>query len=259
MRIVIPSYKRHTEINNKSIRVIIEAGYLYSDIDVFVANEEEYQKYKSVLHPEITIIIGKKGLKEIREFIFNYYKEGQKLLCLDDDIEMIKMKHPDDSIKSCFDNSFLNLKNEIKKGFDECEISGKHLWGLYPVDNHYFMKNKISYDYKFIIGNFFGVILHKEANLLSVGQIDDYERSIRHYLLDGGVVRLNYLCAKTKFLKNKGGANAEEFERDRRMKEDQQLLCKKYKNLVYLKTKKDGLNPVLRDTRDIIHPLIFYK
>ena len=66
---------------------------------------------------------------------------------------------------------------------------------------HFYMSN-ISYDYKFIIGNFFGLILNKQANKSYVEQKGDYERSIRFkYSLDGGVVRINYLCAKTKFKK----------------------------------------------------------
>ena len=36
------------------------------------------------------------------------------------------------------------------------------MWGVYPVDNCLFMKNDISYDYKFIIGHLFGVIIKKE-------------------------------------------------------------------------------------------------
>ena len=258
MRIVIPSYNRHCEINDKSIRVIIEAGYLYSDIDVFVANKEEYEKYKSVLNSEITIIIGKKGLKEIREFIFNYYKEGSKLLCLDDDIEMIKMKHPDNSIKSCFDNSYLNLKKEIEEAFELCKKTGKCLWGLYPVDNHFFMQNSISHNYKFCIGNFFGCYNCRYMNRVT-NHLDDYERSIRSYLKYGGSIRLNYLCAKTKFKKNQGGANSEEFKRDNQITTAQKELCNDFPNLIYLKKKKDGYNPILRDTRDIIQPLSFYK
>ena len=65
-----------------------------------------------------------------------------------------------------------------------------------PVDNHFYMKNDISYDYKFIIGNFFGLILNHEANKSYVEQKGDYERSIRHYLLDGGVVRIGIFVLK---------------------------------------------------------------
>ena len=250
MRIVIPSYNRYESINNKSLKVLYEAGYKPHIIDIFVANQEQYELYKKHVDKDITIIIGKKGLKNIRDFIINYYPENATLLCMDDDIEKIKMKNPNNDEKSCFKNELLDLKKEVERGFKECEKYGKHIWGLYPVDNHFYMKNDISYDYKFIIGNFFGLILSKEANKSYVEQKGDYERSIRHYLLDGGVVRINYLCAKTKFKKNSGGANDDEFDRANKIMKDQDILIKYYPDLFYLKKKKDGLlNPVLKDSR----------
>jgi hypothetical protein len=247
MRIAIPSYKRHLFICRKSLQVLQKAGYDLSLVDLFVANEEEYMNYKAIVPSEINIIIGEKGLESIRRFIFNYYEEGQELLCMDDDIEEIKMKNPLGWEESCFVEC-PDLQKEIKLAFEECRKSKRKLWGIYPVDNHYFMKNHISYDYKFILGNFFGCINCKEMNNVS-NHLDDYERSINSYLLYGGSVRLNYLCAKTRFLKNEGGANSVEFHRQEIMSQAQEDLCIKYKDLVSLKKKKDGYNPILKDNR----------
>tara|TARA_B110000977_G_C11054061_1_gene483421 strand:- start:403 stop:1101 length:699 start_codon:yes stop_codon:yes gene_type:complete len=219
-------------------------------IDLFVADKEQYKLYRKSVDKNINIIIGVKGLKNIRDFIINYYPENATLLCMDDDVEMIKMKNPNNEEASCFKNELLNLRKEVENAFKICEERGQHLWGLYPVDNHFYMKNEISHDYKFIIGNFFGLILNKRANRSYVEQKGDYERSIRHYLLDGGVVRINYLCAKTKFKKNTGGANETEFDRANKIIKDQDILIKYYPDLFYLKKKKDGLlNPVLKDSR----------
>jgi hypothetical protein len=251
MRIVIPSYNRHLQIMGKSLKVVKDMGYDYSIVDLFVANQEEFLKYKAIVPSEVNIIIGVKGLKAIRDFIFNYYDEGQKLLCMDDDIEEIKMKNPRGWEESSFEEDGCpDMKAEIELAFKECEKSGRKLWGLYPVDNHYFMKNDITYDYKFIIGNFFGTINCKNMNKLEITtNIDDYERSIKSYLLYGGSVRLNYLCVKTRFLKNEGGANSPEFSREEKLEKDKINICKFYKDLVSLKKKKDGTNPVLKDKR----------
>ena len=260
MRIAIPSYNRYDSINDKSFKVLYDAGYKPNMIDLFVADKEQYKLYKNIVHKDINIIIGKKGLKNIRDFIINYYPEGTKLLCMDDDVEMIKMKNPNSDEPSSFKNELLDLKKEVDNAFKICQKKKYHIWGLYPVDNHFYMKNDISYDYKFIIGNFFGLILNHEANKSYVEQKGDYERSIRHYLLDGGVVRINYLCAKTKFKKNSGGANESEFDRANKIKTDQDILIKYYPNLFYLKKKKDGLlNPVLKDSRGSKIELSSYK
>lgn len=260
MRIAIPSYNRYDSINDKSFKVLYDAGYTPDLIDLFVADKQQYTLYKKQVHKDINIIIGKKGLKNIRDFIIDYYPENTVLLCMDDDVEMIKMKNPNDNEPSCFKNELLNLKEEIDNAFRICKKNGKHIWGLYPVDNHFYMKNNISYDYKFIIGNFFGLILNKDANKSYVEQKGDYERSIRHYLLDGGVVRINYLCAKTKFKKNTGGANESEFDRANKIKKDQDILIKYYPDLFFLRKKKDGLlNPVLKDSRKNRLELSAYK
>ena len=50
MKIVIPSYQRSSSINEKSLKTLYESGYLPQDIDLFVANEEEYDAYRAVVH-----------------------------------------------------------------------------------------------------------------------------------------------------------------------------------------------------------------
>ena len=244
VKICIASYQRHETICQKSLKVLLNGGYNATEIDLFVANEEEYHKYKSVVPEEINIIIAVKGLKAVREFIFDYYEQGEKILSLDDDIEMIR-KYDKDTDKLLPVN---NLKSLVQKGFDECSKHSLKLWGLYPVQgNPFFMKNakEISYDYKFIIGNFFGFINDKQMNVLNVSNIDDFERSIRSYQLFGGSVRLNHYAAKTNFKKNKGGAQCDP-DREEKICYDMYLLLKLYPNMLFLRKKKTGLNPVLK-------------
>ena len=244
VKICIASYQRHETICQKSLKVLLNGGYNATEIDLFVANEEEYHKYKSVVPEGINIIIAVKGLKAVREFIFDYYEQGEKILSLDDDIEMIR-KYDKDTGKLLPVN---NLKSLVQKGFDECSKHSLKLWGLYPVQgNPFFMKNakEISYDYKFIIGNFFGFINDKQMNVLNVSNIDDFERSIRSYQLFGGSVRLNHYAAKTNFKKNTGGAQYDP-DREEKICYDMYLLLKLYPDMLFLRKKKGGLNPVLK-------------
>jgi len=246
VKICIASYQRHETICQKSLKVLLNGGYQPNEIDLFVANEEEYHKYKSVVPEGINIIIAVKGLKNVREFIFDYYEQGEKILSLDDDIEMIR-KYDKDTDKLLPVN---NLKSLVQLGFDECSKHSLKLWGLYCVQNNpFFMKNakEISYDYKFIIGNFFGFINDKQMNVLNVSNIDDYERSIRSYQLFGGSVRLNHYAAKTNFKKNKGGAQCDP-DREEKICYDMYLLLKLYPNMLHLRKRKNGLNPILKDT-----------
>ena len=236
MKIVIPSYQRSSSINDKSLKTLYESGYLPAEIDLFVANQDEYDNYRAQVDPDINIIIGCKGLKNIRNFIFNYYDQGEHLLCLDDDIEGIKGLTDGERLIDLID-----FKDVVKQGFDLCEKHSLKLWGLYTCCNPRFMSNskEITTDYKFIIGNFFGVINCKNMNLVTVDDIDDYERSIRSFQLYGGSVRLNHVAAKTKFLKNEGGAQAD-VNRIDKINQSIVDLQDKYPNMFYLKKKKSG-------------------
>ena len=242
-RIAIPSLNRPNE--QYTIATLLRHGIPKSKIDIFVANKEQYELYKDVL-PDYNIIIGELGMKEIRMFITNYYPEGSKIVSFDDDIKEIRMKNPREWEESSFCDDELDLEMEIDLAFSECEKSGRHMWGVYPVENHYFMKNQISYDYKFSCGGMFGLIIKRDLCQLHIDQYEDYERCIRHYLADGGIVRLNYLCLKTpKMGSNEGGMDTRDFSGDLKKLTDM------FPNLFYLKQKKgmENPNPCLKDSR----------
>jgi len=255
MRICIPSYNRYETIQQKSIKVLLNAGYKPQEINIFVANEEQLIKYREKIDPSISIIVAIKGLKEVREFIFNYYDEGEHLLCLDDDIEAIRQLYhtEDDKSRLILVN---NLKEVVDRGFDLCEEHSLKLWGLYPTPNNAFFmdsQKEITFDYKFIIGNFFGCINCKNMNKLLVPDMDDYERSIRSYLIYGGSVRMNHYAAKTNFKKNKGGAQAVELgDRENRLQKSKDILMNQYPGLLYLRQRKNDTNPMLKDSRKSI-------
>jgi len=234
MKICIASYERYETINDKSLGLLFNYGFFPEEIDLFVANKEQYDKYKLVVHKDINIIIAVKGLKKVREFIFNYYDQGEKLLCLDDDIEEI------------VDNDYNpidNLKEIIDRGFDECKKNNMKLWGLYPSCNKYFMNitPELTTDYKFIIGNFYGCINCKNMNEINIPDIDDYERSIRSYILYGGSVRLNRYCPKTKFKKNIGGCQTDQ-NRDNLIDQSKKILLTKYPKYLYLRKRQNSDN-----------------
>tara|TARA_R110000765_G_scaffold336054_1_gene426420 strand:- start:325 stop:1101 length:777 start_codon:yes stop_codon:yes gene_type:complete len=252
MKICIPSYNRYETIQEKSIKVLLNAGYKPQEIDIFVADEEQLIKYREKMDKDISIIVAIKGLKEVREFIFNYYDEGEKLLCLDDDIEVVRELYKNEDGKSRL-RPIQNLKEIVDYAFHLCEQHSLKLWGLYPTpSNAFFMENQkeITYDYKFIIGNFFGCINCRNMNKLLVPDMDDYERSIRSYLIYGGSIRFNHLAPKTKFKKNTGGAQAVELgDRENRLQNSKEIMLNTYPELLYLRKRKTDTNPILKDLR----------
>ena len=190
--------------------------------------------------------MGKLGIKEIREFIINYYNEGDKILCMDDDIDDIKMKNPKSWEKSCL-VEIEDLKVEVDLGFKLCEEHKTKLWGVYPCDNNMMMKNKASTHLMFCGGWLYGMIIDKDVFKLNVSQYDDYERSIKVFQKYGKVIRLNYLCAKTKYNNNKGGMC--DSNRINIMKRDLDILNELYGDYIIIKKKKSsiiGVNPQIK-------------
>ena len=65
---------------------------------------------------------------------------------------------------------------------------------------------------------------------------EDYEQSIKFYLKDGGILRHNDVCFKTKY-NAPGGLGVDRFEMN---KTAQEYLCNKYPFICIKKFRKDG-------------------
>jgi len=196
--VAIPTYNRAEEVGQKTLKTLKEGGVPRSRIYLFVANKTEAAIYESMVDPQLynEIIVGKLGLINQRKFINKWFKEGQYIVSLDDDVEelqtmnhktgkLVKYKH----VAKLFEDAYHLLKKE-----------GLYLWGIYPVRNFFFMKQTITTDLRFIVGVLFGYINRDTKKLdLKMDAKEDYERTIKYYKLDGGVIRFNYICVKTKF------------------------------------------------------------
>ena len=206
--VAIPSYNRVETLKEKTLSVLKEYGIPKSKIHVFVANEDEEELYKAGVGGDVgKIIVGIKGLAEVRNFIFNYFPKGQKIVFMDDDIRGIieydesaprhERKLPTESITTVFE-----------RGFDECKMADANLWGIYPSPNGFFMRPTVTTDLRFIIGSFWGCINpgKDEKYLLKFGgEKEDYQRTIQFWEADGAVVRLNFISVKTAYYKEPGG------------------------------------------------------
>ena len=90
-KIAIPSYKRHTTLKKKTMQVLAHYKVPAKIIHIFVANQEEAALYRNTLDKGTygKIVVGKPGIREIRNFMANYFAEGEKIVYLDDDISKI--------------------------------------------------------------------------------------------------------------------------------------------------------------------------
>jgi len=239
--LAIPSYNRVSEIVNKTLKTLLEGNINKNSIYIFVANKQQEQLYSQAIPKNMynKIIVGKLGITNQRKFISKYFDEGQYIVSIDDDVEAILFKFPFETkltkikdIDKFFEYSYQLLKKE-----------NLYLWGIYPVNNPFFMKNKITTGLKFIIGVLYGYINRHLKNLEPSNKAEskeDYELSILYYKMDGGVLRYNNITVKTKF-NAEGGLGPDRFEKNKNAAE---YLKHTYPDIITIFHRKNGMTEV---------------
>ena len=270
--VAIPSYRRPDTLKNKSLAVLKHYKIDPKKIHIFVADKDQKKVYEDALDRKDyhKIIVGVPGIKNIRNFMPNYFPEGQYIFYMDDDIYKV-----DDTVNTTGDIKnkkgnkqvpLKSLKALIDQAFKLSEKSGITNWGVYPVNNPFFMKPRTNdiRDYVgtnlcYIIGFMTGVINNRKAEVRTVDDKEDYERSIKYYLKDGGVLRFNNVTCYTKCYKEPGGMQVERTKQ--RIHDSAVYLTDVYPELCTLNTtKKSGFTEVrLRDRRPDHHDIVLNR
>lgn len=196
--VAIPSYDRPEAIVEKSLKTLSEGGVPKSLVHIFVANKAEEKRYKNAVPKNMygKIVVGKIGITEQRKFIIQHYPENQAIVSIDDDVEGLYKKVSDKELKKITD-----VHTFFTDAFSTLKQENLYIWGIYPVHNPFFMKNKTTTDLKFIIGTLYGFINRKTKTIQPSSKIkekEDYEQSIKYFIKDGGVVRFNDVTIKAK-------------------------------------------------------------
>ena len=202
--VAIPSYDRQKELNKKTLTMLEDNNISKNIITVFVASAEQKKIYEEEIGTDYKIVIGVKGMANIRNFMTNYYPSGKKILFIDDDISRI-VKGESSGMKI---TTVTNLKSLASNGFNLCKKHGYALWGLHPSSNPRSLKSDklVTNNLKYIIGALYGVINDKSLKV-SLDQAEDYERTLKYYVKYGGMIRFNNYSGYTTYYA-KGGMEA---------------------------------------------------
>ena len=195
MHIAIPSYKRATTIGKKTLKVLREEGFLASDINIFVANQEEAEEYKRAVDATLynDIIVGVLTIQAQRKFIQNYYPRGSYVLQMDDDIRGFK------KLREC------HLPTLFLEAFDYCKENVIPMWGIYPCDNSRFMKDRWNEGLFLVCGICYGSIINHIEPLVDIK--DDWSLSLAAFKEYGKLLRLDFIAPKTTYWGGTGGLN----------------------------------------------------
>jgi hypothetical protein len=244
-KVAIPSYNRSDIIEKKTLNALKKGNVKSENIYIFVANEKERNIYEESVNKKLynKIIVGKKGIRNQRKFISNYFNEGENIVSLDDDIEYLTKRVDNSTLKK-----EVNLDKFFKNAFKLLKENDLYLWGIYPVTNPLFMRNgpEVSKDLRFIIGVMHGYIVRKDKDLQvnnSTSTKEDYEQTILYYLKDGGVLRFNRYAPKTKYYANGGLGLAK--ERIKLNNKAVDYLQKHYSNFVKMVKDRNGLKQIM--------------
>jgi len=233
--VAIPSYKRAKTLRDKTLALLKRKGIPSSIIHIFVASEEEKTEYESVLSSADyhTIIVGVPGMGAIRNFITSYFALGQRILNIDDDVSDFK-----ELVNKSLEAT--DLMKAFQAGFQELADKNLRLFGYYPVANAFFMKRKIRYDLRYIVGAVWGIINPGlDVLRITLDDKEDYERTILMYVADRGVVRFDYYCPITKYYREPGGMMVERTQE--RIERSARNLVERFPDLAKLNTtKKSG-------------------
>lgn len=186
------TYDRSEEFVRMTYRTL-EMNRLTDRLYIFVANEEEKEKYKTALgdKPYKEIVVGEKGINQIMVCICNYFPVNQRILFLDDDVsyfyafsETKVLTRQSDTLKQYADDGFATID--------------KYNCGAFSVG---FTHNKMYLEGKpwkeispqVLVGGFFGARNNKELICdLDSGGIEDFTRSIRYWEQYGGICKYWY-------------------------------------------------------------------
>lgn len=225
----IPSYKRYGR--QTTLEYLKSLGYKKDQIIISTQTQEDYELYKN--YEKDATIIFKEGncVGDNRNNILEYLKENDNVVMLDDDIKSLQKLKNDKLIN-------ITTKQELDKfindAFDYCNKNNARMWGIYPVNNAYFMK--LAIDKKNIL---IGCVL----GLKNIFRFDrefrtkeDYELCCREISNGYNCIRFNHITANAKHKTNSGGCKDDwKFEINKNCAD---MLIKKYPQLIKRNSKK---------------------
>lgn len=241
--VAVPSYQRAKTLAAKTLAYLSTTDVPLERVTVFVASAEEEAEYRRGIGPTYNIVVGRLGMRGARNFIQEHYPEGQEIFCLDDDLEALYQRQNEKRMDRLTD-----LSRFLDMAFAMSEKTKLRLWGIYPVGNPFFMKQTVTSDLRYIVGCAWGCRNARDASLaVTMDDKEDFERTIKFYLADGGVLRFNHIAPRTRYYKEPGGMQVERTVR--RVQESAALLAKRYPELCTLDKSKDHWELKLKDRR----------
>lgn len=248
-QIAVVSYKRYEVLNTQTLVTLQNLQADKDKIHIFVANEEELEKYKAVCGDDYRYVVGVAGIGGQRKFLNNYFADKEKVFCMDDDVRSVMMKG-----EKKLQPIDMTLDEIVEMGYYWAEKYGSHIWGVNHTFNNFYLKDEVTVGLKYILATFMGTYGHdwiwQDNNRPIVNTGEDHHTSLRAFVRYGSVVRFEYLCLETDTY-TPGGNDAATLERDgvpRMVKHAENLtqVAERYPDLAQVRYMNDTGNATMR-------------
>jgi hypothetical protein len=229
----IPSYRRPQEV--LTLDLLESAGIPSDRITISTQTKEDWEAYTEK-HGDRAHIIYHPGecVADNRNTLLDHFPAGTRLVIMDDDVKAIAML---DRAGKRTETLPANILPELIAGsYGRAAVNGALTWGVYPVDNAYFMSRKTD-SRAILIGTLLGITTRKEYRFDPEYYIkDDYDYCLQQIAHGRPVMRINYLVCRAKH-KSKGG-NIDNLTTDK-LKADYERITSRYPALVKGNTKRE--------------------
>lgn len=203
-QVAVPSHARADKVNRQALTALANAGVDPERVRVFVA-PDELDTYRAAVDPGLAceVLPGALTLRAQRSAIEAWHGDGARLVQMDDDVRAVVGLGADGKLTTEVD-----LSAAADDAFEQLAATGSRLWGVYPVPNAGWMKERVRWGLVFCWGSLFGQVVDLSLPLV-LSQKEDYERSLRYWEAHGPCARLEWLSVRTTMYAP-GGMQAED-------------------------------------------------
>jgi hypothetical protein len=207
----------------KTIALLQRSGFT-EELIVCVPHDER-SEYEAILHASfpVRLITADKGLTKQRRHIRSLVPEGERIVFIDDDVTALRILK-DGKLSHCTDITTL-----VNQCFDRAEAEGAVMFGVYPMCNRMWQKQRISIG-TYIVGAFYGI---KNCPLViepDESEFEDYARQLETQSKGGVCLRFDNIGLTTVYFNPNGGLSQTRTAENRAILADR--LCGQYPGLV---------------------------
>lgn len=196
-KIAIRTYKRSDSFVEKTYKMLSDQTdiNLSECLYLFVANNDEKVLYEKALDGKSykDIIVGIVGIKEITDFILDYFGDNQEIFFFDDDLFGF-FEYPGPPLSSKIIKDSKNLHTYLIDGFKTIKEENISTFAFKSMQNALFVGHKPFKEIRphYLVGSAWGAITNKKLLETMYGHNEDMERTAKVIDLDGGSLVYNW-------------------------------------------------------------------